>query len=45
MYHKMETTLTKVKRKTPVCITRKITMALLNDYTLAQDFKCLTGDI
>ena len=35
----------KVKRKTPVCFTRKMTMALLNEYVLVQAFKCLTGDI
>lgn len=37
--------MTKVRRKTPVSILRKITMALLNEYALVQAFKCLTGDI
>lgn len=35
----------KVKKKAPVCILGKITMALLNEYALPQAFKCLTGDI
>lgn len=35
----------KVKKKAPVFILGKITMALLNDYAIPQAFKCLTGDI
>lgn len=41
----MRITIIKVKRKTPVCITGTMTMALLNEYALMQAFKCLTGDI
>lgn len=41
----MRITTIKVKRKIHVCIIRKITMALLNEYALVQAFKCLTGDI